>query len=82
VDIANAYYELADVQALHDSFEQDNQLRASHNLPQMTIDEYLLDASNDLKPCSGIAVGMDRLIMVLTGASSMEEVIPIPRGKA
>ncbi|MGB2081310.1 MAG: amino acid--tRNA ligase-related protein [Psychrobacter sp.] len=33
-------------------------------------------------PCSGIAVGMDRLLMVLTGASSLEEVIPFPSGQA
>jgi elongation factor P--(R)-beta-lysine ligase len=82
VEIANAYDELADGQALRDRFEQDSQLRARHNLPKMPIDEHLLAASNDLMPCSGIAVGMDRLLMVLTGASSLEEVIPFPSGQA
>ena len=82
IEIANAYDELADGQALRDRFEQDNQLRARHNLPKMPIDEHLLAASNDLIPCSGIAVGMDRLLMVVTGASSLEEVIPFPSGQA
>ncbi|MGP9545127.1 EF-P lysine aminoacylase EpmA [Psychrobacter sp. AOP7-B1-25] len=82
IEIANAYDELADGQALRDRFEQDNQLRARHNLPQMPIDEHLLAASDDLMPCSGIAVGMDRLLMVLTGANSLEEVIPFPSGQA
>ncbi len=82
IEIANAYDELADGQALRARFEQDNQLRQRHNLPQMPVDEHLLAASNDLIPCSGIAVGLDRLLMVMTGASSLEEVIPFPSGQA
>ncbi|WP_201511397.1 EF-P lysine aminoacylase EpmA [Psychrobacter alimentarius] len=78
IEIANAYDELADGQALRARFEKDNQLRASHNLPIMPIDEHLIAASDDLMPCSGIAVGLDRLLMVITGASSLEEVIPFP----
>ncbi len=82
IEIANAYDELADSQALRARFEQDNQLRQRHNLSQMPIDEHLLAASNDLIPCSGIAVGVDRLLMVITGASSLEDVIPFPSGQA
>ena len=78
IEIANAYDELADGQALRARFEKDNQLRARHNLPVMPIDEYLIAASNELMPCSGIAVGLDRLMMVITGASNLEEVIPFP----
>lgn len=78
IEIANAYDELADGQALRARFEKDNQLRARHNLPVMPIDEYLIAASNELMPCSGIAVGLDRLLMVITGASDLEEVIPFP----
>ena len=82
IEIANAYDELADGQALRVRFEQDNQLRQRHNLPVMPIDEHLLAASDDLIPCSGIAVGVDRLLMVITGASSLEDVIPFPSGLA
>jgi len=82
VEIANAYDELADGQALRARFEQDNELRQRHNLPQMPIDEHLLAASDDLIPCSGIAVGIDRLLMVIAGASSLEEVISFPSGLA
>ena len=82
IEIANAFDELADGQALRERFEQDNALRERHNLPQMPIDMHLLAASNDLIPCSGIAVGIDRLLMVITGASSLEEVIPFPSGLA
>lgn len=76
VEIANAYDELADGSALRQRFEQDNLLRQQHNLPQMPIDEHLLAACDDLPACSGIAVGLDRLLMVITGAKNLQEVIP------
>ena len=82
IEIANAYDELADGQALKERFEQDSQLRWRHNLPQMPMDEHLIAASDDLIPCSGIAVGLDRLLMVITGVSSLEDVIAFPSGLA
>lgn len=82
IEIANAYDELADGPALRARFEQDNQLRQRHHLPQMPIDEHLIAASDDLIACSGIAVGVDRLLMVITGAKTLEEVIAFPSGQA
>ncbi len=78
IEIANAYDELADGQALRARFEKDNQLRERHDLPVMPIDEHLIAASDNLIPCSGIAVGIDRLFMVIVGAGSLEEVISFP----
>ena len=78
IEIANAYDELADGQALRARFEKDNQLRERHDLPVMPIDEHLIAASDNLIPCSGIAVGIDRLFMVIVGAGSIEEVISFP----
>ena len=82
IEIANAYDELADGEALRERFEKDNQLREHHNLPPMPIDEHLLAACDDLPPCSGIAVGFDRLLMVITGAQCLEAVIPFHSGIA
>ena len=82
IEIANAYDELADGQALQERFEQDNILRQQHDLPVMPIDEHLLAACDGLPPCSGIAVGIDRLLMVITGAKSLQEVIAFPSGLA
>ncbi|WP_201534825.1 EF-P lysine aminoacylase EpmA [Psychrobacter ciconiae] len=78
IEIANAYDELADSALLRSRFEADNARRRYHGLPIMPIDEHLLAASENLPNCSGIAVGFDRLLMVITGATSLSEVIPFP----
>ncbi|WP_201526516.1 EF-P lysine aminoacylase EpmA [Psychrobacter frigidicola] len=82
IEIANAYDELADGNALRERFEQDNVLRCRHKLPVMPIDWHLLTACDNLPPCSGIAVGIDRLLMVIAGVKSLQEVITFPSGLA
>lgn len=82
IEIANAYDELADAAALRQRFEQDNQQRQARGLAIMPIDEHLLAASDELPACSGIALGIDRLLMVLTGAKSIDEVIGFGIGRA
>lgn len=75
IEIANAYDELADGAALQARFEADNEERARRGLPMMPIDERLVAACDHLPACSGIALGIDRLLMVVTGAKSIDEVI-------
>lgn len=82
IEIANAYDELADGQALRERFEVDNRERAKLGKPVMPIDEHLLAACDELPVCSGIAVGIDRLLMVITGAKSIDEVIAFNSGRA
>lgn len=78
LEIANAYDELADGQALRVRFEQDNLARKQRGLPVMPIDDNLLAACDALPPCSGIAVGLDRLLMVKVGAETLEQVVAFP----
>lgn len=82
LEIANAYDELADAAALQARFELDNSEREARGLPRMPIDEHLLAASDQLPACSGIALGVDRLLMVMAGAKSIKEVLSFPIGKA
>ncbi|PNK60931.1 EF-P lysine aminoacylase EpmA [Psychrobacter sp. FDAARGOS_221] len=82
IEIANAYDELADGQALKARFEADNEERARRGLPIMPIDEHLVAACDDLPECSGIALGVDRLLMVLTGVDSIDDVIGFGVGRA
>jgi lysyl-tRNA synthetase class 2 len=45
----------------------------------MVIDEHLLAALDaGLPPCSGVALGFDRAVMVVAGADHIDEVIAFP----
>ena len=78
LEIANAYDELADGQALRLRFDEDNMARKKRGLPVMPIDENLLAACDALPACSGIALGIDRLLMIKTGKTHIRDVIALP----
>ncbi len=78
LEIANAYDELADGQALRLRFDEDNVARKKRGLPVMPIDENLLAACDALPACSGIALGIDRLLMIKTGKTHIRDVIALP----
>lgn len=82
IEIANAYDELADAKVLRQRFELDNQMRQAKGLPIMPIDDNLLMAVEQMPACSGIALGLDRLLMVLTKATGIDEVIAFDSGRA
>ena len=57
-------------------FEADNALRRAANRPERPLDEYLLAAmEHGLPQCSGVALGIDRLLMLLVGAHDIREVL-------
>lgn len=64
IEIANAYDELTSGDELFKRFTQDNHEREKLGLPVIPIDMNLIRACDDLPPCSGIALGIDRLFMV------------------
>lgn len=78
LELANAYDELADAEVLRGRFEADNQEREKLGLHVMPLDEYLLSALPQMPPCSGIALGIDRLLMVATQQMRLEQVITFP----
>lgn len=80
VELANAFGELADPVEQRSRFlaEMDEkQLRYGERYP---LDEDLLAALAAMPPASGIALGLDRLVMLATGARHIEEVLwaPVP----
>jgi len=78
LELANAYDELADAEVLRGRFEADNQEREKLGLHVMPLDEYLLSDLAQMPPCSGIALGIDRLLMVATQQMRLEQVITFP----
>ncbi|SPL71859.1 EF-P lysine aminoacylase EpmA [Acinetobacter stercoris] len=78
LELANAYDELIDAEILRSRFEADNAEREKLGLHIMPIDEYLLAALPNMSECSGIALGIDRLLMVVQNQMKLEKVITFP----
>ena len=83
LELANGYQELLDADEQARRFERDNDKRRATGKPTMAADPYLLAALRaGLPPCSGVALGLERLQMVLSGAGRIEQVWPFPFGRA
>ncbi|VEC01291.1 poxB regulator PoxA [Cedecea lapagei] len=76
IELANGFHELTDAREQQQRFEQDNRKRAALGLPQQPVDLNLLAALEAGMPdSSGVALGVDRLIMLALGAESLSEVL-------
>lgn len=75
LELANAYDELLDKNELLTRFETDNHTRAKLGLANMPIDDRLLMALDAMPACAGIALGIDRLLMVIMNTKQMADVI-------
>lgn len=79
LELANGYHELVDADEQERRFELDNRDRARAGLPAMPVDERLLAAMRaGLPDCCGVALGLDRLMMALTGADTIDRVMAFP----
>jgi elongation factor P--(R)-beta-lysine ligase len=78
LELANAYDELIDAEILRSRFQADNAERKKLGLHVMPVDEYLLAALPNMSECAGIALGIDRLLMVVMNQMKLEKVITFP----
>ncbi|WP_116475640.1 elongation factor P--(R)-beta-lysine ligase [Zobellella maritima] len=83
IELANGFHELSDADEQRRRFEQDNRLRVARGLAPKPIDEYLLAALHaGLPDCAGVALGIDRLVMLALEAERLEQVIAFPVDRA
>jgi lysyl-tRNA synthetase class 2 len=76
VELANAFGELTDPVEQRARFEDDLASRRARALPTYPLDERLLAALVEgLPPSAGIALGVDRLAMLVLGAASIRDVV-------
>lgn len=76
MELGNGFDELQDASLQAKRFEQDNIIRNELGLPAKPIDPLLLAAlEHGLPQCSGIAIGVDRLVMCALNKQRIEEVL-------
>ena len=76
MELANGYFELSDAAEQRARFEKDNATRKEKGLQVHDADEKLIAAlESGLPSCSGVAVGVDRLLMLLVDTKHISEVI-------
>jgi len=79
LELANGFHELTDTGEQHRRFENDLQRRKASGLPAVPSDARLLSALRaGLPECAGVALGIDRLAMLASGAKTIREVIAFP----
>ncbi len=76
IEIGNGYCELTDVQEQARRFSADNEKREQLGLTEKPVDTRLLAAMQcGLPQCSGVAIGVDRLLMCLSGSTDIRGVL-------
>jgi len=78
MEIANGFSELTDAQEQRRRFEEALEARAAKDLARYAMPEPFLAALEGLPPCAGIALGMDRIIMILADAPNIDDVVAFP----
>lgn len=76
IELANGFNELSDVNEQRERFEKDNLKRQDLGKALRPIDSAFMAALNDgLPPCSGVAMGIDRLVMLLLNKTQINHVM-------
>ena len=82
-ELANGYQELSDGAQQQQRFDAENSARLSRGEPMCQVDQNLIAALKSGMPeCAGVAMGVDRFLMAICQAKSIEEVIAFPDSRA
>lgn len=75
IELANAFSELSDPDEQRQRFEQEEAARRAVNKPSYRLPEKFLEELDNMPEAAGIALGIDRLVMMITGAAKIDEVV-------
>ncbi|HSR88096.1 MAG TPA: EF-P lysine aminoacylase EpmA [Pontiella sp.] len=76
IELANAYSELTDPAEQQRRFEECGRKRRALGRATYGIDREFIEAIGRMPPSGGVALGVDRLLMVMTGRTSLDQVLP------
>lgn len=83
LELANGYWELTDASEQMSRFEADNEQRRLLGRPVADQDSRLLAAMQaGLPDCAGVALGVDRLLMIVCAANDIRDVLPFDAERA
>jgi lysyl-tRNA synthetase class 2 len=75
LELANAFSELTDPVEQEARFKRENDLREKRGRQRYPVSKRFLEALRDMPPSAGIAFGVDRFVMLLTGAEKIDDVV-------
>ncbi|WP_338367472.1 elongation factor P--(R)-beta-lysine ligase [uncultured Pseudoalteromonas sp.] len=76
MELANGFNELTNAKEQAKRFDEDNAYRAANGLNHVPMDKRLIAAlEHGLPKCAGVAMGIDRLVMLATEKETIKEVI-------
>jgi elongation factor P--(R)-beta-lysine ligase len=78
VELANGFSELIDPVEQRKRLVEEQALRRSLGRPVFDLDEKFLEALPKMPPSGGIAVGLDRVLMLLLGVNEIADVLLFP----
>jgi lysyl-tRNA synthetase class 2 len=77
LELANGFSELIDAEEQRRRFEKENEVRIQRGRPPCPMPEKFLDGLSRMPDSAGIALGVDRMVMLFTGAASIDEVVAL-----
>ncbi|MCK5817762.1 MAG: elongation factor P--(R)-beta-lysine ligase [Psychromonas sp.] len=78
IELANGFHELNDAKEQLLRFKNDNKKRKQKNIDQMPIDRLFIESLSHLPNCAGVALGIDRLVMLAIDAKHIDNVLSFP----
>jgi lysyl-tRNA synthetase class 2 len=78
VELANCYSEETDPGTVRRYFEAEGAIKNRNALVPHAADPDYWKNFTDFPRCSGVAMGLDRLVMALTGRKTIDGVLPFP----
>lgn len=83
IELANGYHELTDLDIQLKRIEADCEYRKANNHPEIPVDFRLIEAlKTGLPDSAGVALGLDRLLMLKLGSQEIQEVISFTTDRA
>lgn len=75
IELANGFNELSDAAEQLRRFQEDNRVRKLKGIAEMPIDHHFISCLPDLPECAGVALGVDRLLMLAMGQKHIDDVL-------